>query len=341
MEQFTVVEELGRGAFGKVSKIQRNTDGKVLVWKELHFGDMSKKEKEMLVSEVNILRELRHPHIVRYYNHIIDSQSKKIYIVMEHCEGGDLRSLIKEHERENRKFDEEFVWRTMTQLCIALKECHDRRIIHRDIKPANILLDANWNVKLGDFGLARILSENSYARTHVGTPLYLAPELTRDETYDTKADLWSLGCVLYEMCALRPPFSASNHVALALKIRSGRYPPLDSRTERCSSELARALGTLLRVDTSKRSSVDDLLRLPHVRLKLRERKLNQHYNLLKRREEELMRREKELDARERSLQEWENRLQSPKAAHAAGQHADGDGSGAVWAAFRVPSISDK
>jgi NIMA (never in mitosis gene a)-related kinase len=132
------------------------------------------------VSEVNILRELNNPHIVRYHDRIIAREQKKIYIVMEFCGGGDLATMIKKKQKEAKFFEEEFIWKVFAETAIALHECHRKqngRVLHRDLKPGNVFFDSNNNVKLGDFGLARILAESSmFAQTHVGTPYYMSPE---------------------------------------------------------------------------------------------------------------------------------------------------------------------
>ncbi|RXN26742.1 serine threonine- kinase Nek2 [Labeo rohita] len=157
----------------------------ILVWKVLDYGTMAEAEKQMLVSEVNLLRELKHPNIVRYYDRIIDRTNTTLYIVMEYCEGGDLASLINRCIKDRRYLEEEFILRVMAQLSLALKECHGRSngsstVLHRDLKPANIFLDVKQNVKLGDFGLARILNhDTSFAKTFVGTPYYMSPDYLR------------------------------------------------------------------------------------------------------------------------------------------------------------------
>ncbi|ERE72671.1 serine/threonine-protein kinase Nek2-like protein [Cricetulus griseus] len=190
---------------------------------------MTEAEKQMLVSEVNLLRELKHPNIVRYYDRIIDRTNTTLYIVMEYCEGGDLASVITKGTKDRQYLEEEFVLRVMTQLTLALKECHRRSdgghtVLHRDLKPANVFLDSKHNVKLGDFGLARILNhDSSFAKTFVGTPYYMSPEQMSRLSYNEKSDIWSLGCLLYELCALMPPFTAFNQKELAGKIREGRF----------------------------------------------------------------------------------------------------------------------
>ena len=95
MDKYIELEQIGRGSFGTVHKIRRVSDGKILVWKQLDYGRMTDKEKQLVVSEVNILRELRHPNILRYHDRIIDKKRTKLYIIVEHCEGGDLRALTK------------------------------------------------------------------------------------------------------------------------------------------------------------------------------------------------------------------------------------------------------
>ena len=106
---------------------------------------------------------------------------------------------------------------------MAIHEIHKRKegkILHRDIKAANIFLDASNNVKLGDFGLAKVLNqENGFAYTNVGTPYYMSPELINEKKYNEKSDIWALGCLIYEICALQPPFMANNYLTLAVKIK--------------------------------------------------------------------------------------------------------------------------
>ena len=95
MENYEVISIIGKGNFGSISKIKRKSDNKILVWKELDYGNMSEKEKQQIVAEVNILRELKHQNIVRYYDRLIDKKNTKIYIIMEYCEGGDMGALVK------------------------------------------------------------------------------------------------------------------------------------------------------------------------------------------------------------------------------------------------------
>uniref|UniRef100_A0A3Q3CVI9 non-specific serine/threonine protein kinase n=1 Tax=Haplochromis burtoni TaxID=8153 RepID=A0A3Q3CVI9_HAPBU len=318
--------------------------GLILVWKELDYGTMAEGEKQMLVSEVNLLRELKHPNIVRYYDRIIDRTNTTLYIVMEYCEGGDLSSLISRCIKERRYLEEQFILRVMAQLTLALKECHRRSdgratVLHRDLKPANIFLDIKQNVKLGDFGLARILNhDTSFAKTFVGTPYYMSPEQINRMSYNEKSDIWSLGCLLYELCALSPPFTAYNQKELAEKIREGKFRRIPYRY---SEELNTLLGKMLNLKDYLRPSVESILqssllseavaeeqrkvqsRLQRrsadsdvplhkpaetahasaTEIRLKEQALRDREQALKEREEQLERREQELCVRERLANE--------------------------------------
>ena len=123
----------------------------------------------------------------------------------------------------------------MSQLLLALHECHRSdthpTILHRDIKPDNVFLDKLLNVKLGDFGLSRIIENPhvDFAKTYVGTPFYMSPELVHESRYNTKSDIWALGCLIYELCALEPPFQATTQAALANKIKAGKIPGLPEK----------------------------------------------------------------------------------------------------------------
>jgi len=192
-----------------VQLVRSKKTGKLLVWKKVHYGQMKEREKQQLTQEVNILASLKHENIVRYYDLIIDKKTTTLYILMEYCAGGDLSKVIKQTKEEQSSLGEDFIWRMLLQIVLALYECHkkEKKVLHRDLKPQNVFLDANQNAKLGDFGLARQMNiESVNAKTYVGTPFYMSPEQINETEYNEKSDIWSLGVVLYEMAALRPPF---------------------------------------------------------------------------------------------------------------------------------------
>ncbi|KAF2073037.1 hypothetical protein CYY_005653 [Polysphondylium violaceum] len=302
MDAYEVLGPLGKGSFGSVSKIRRKEDGRVLVWKEICYGHMQEREKQLLVNEVNILQKLKHSNIVRYYDRIIDSASYKLYIIMEFCSGGDLSQLIKKCRNDRVYIEEEVIWRTLIQILSALQEIHNRKdgvILHRDIKPGNLFLDENRNIKLGDFGLAKILNINSlYAHTFVGTPYYMSPEQIQEYPYNEKSDVWSVGCLIYEMACLSPPFEATTQAILKSKIQAGRYNPLPPQY---SENLTKIISMMINTDQSRRPNVDELLNTNFLAIRVKERKVQQYYSNLKQMEVDLKNREKLLIERERAV----------------------------------------
>lgn len=247
----------------------------------MNYGKMSEKEKTQIVAEVNILRELSHKHIVQYHDRFIDKKNQNIYIIMEYCAGGDLQKIIKSCIKNKEQISEEFIWKIFAQIVSGLHSCHRRsdlnpinrgnnnqaqdnsdiqgpqKILHRDLKPGNIFLDANNDAKVGDFGLARVMNhESQFAHTHVGTPYYMSPEQINEQKYDDKSDIWSLGCIIYEMAALSPPFKASSHLSLAIKIKAGKYNRIP---QMYSDELWETIKWMVTMSTSQRASVDELL----------------------------------------------------------------------------------
>uniref|UniRef100_A0A8C6VM21 Serine/threonine-protein kinase Nek2 n=1 Tax=Naja naja TaxID=35670 RepID=A0A8C6VM21_NAJNA len=320
-EDYEVLFTIGAGSYGRCQKVRRKADGKILVWKELDYGSMTESEKQMLVSEVNLLRELKHPNIVHYYDRIIDRTNTTLYIVMEYCECGDLASLIAKCTKERHYLDEAFVLRVLTQLTLALKECHRRSdgghtVLHRDLKPANIFLDGKKNVKLGDFGLARILHhDTSFAKTFVGTPYYMSPCCS------------TLPCMPFTFP--RPPFTAFNQKELAEKIREGKFRRIPYRY---SEQLNELITKMLNLKDYCRPSVEEILQNPLIvdlvseeqvrilerkgrrsdqdkvervsgtpsnELKLKEQQLQEKEKAIKEREHRLEQRERELCIRER------------------------------------------
>lgn len=311
MQDYEQISTLYETNTTKILQIRRKSDNKLLIAKQLDYSQMSEKSKQQLVSEVNILREMKHSNVVRYYEYIIDKSSQIITIIMEFCENGDLGSRILQAKKEKHQtgFSEEFIWRIFTQISLALHDLHKRKeglILHRDLKPANIFLDHNDNAKLGDFGFAKILEDpKDFATTKAGTLQYMPPELLNENKYTEKSEIWSLGCILYEMCSFAKPFEATNELALALKIRDGKIEQIPSKY---SNEIRRVIAWCLSINHKERPNAEDLLNIPEISRRLREKRLKENQNILKKKEEEISAKKKELSLLEENLKKREQAL---------------------------------
>ena len=171
--------------------------------------------------------------------------------------GGDLQRRIK--DQRGRPFSENQILDWFTQICLGMKHIHDRKVIHRDLKGQNIFMTTRGFVKIGDLGIAKVLQQTlQKARTCVGTPYYLSPEIVQSQPYTFSTDVWSMGVMLYEMCTLRPPFDAPSLHMLSMKIVRGAYTPVSSNF---SQGLRNLIRDCLQVTPSRRPTVNAILKL--------------------------------------------------------------------------------
>ncbi|XP_042264389.1 ribosomal protein S6 kinase alpha-6-like [Thunnus maccoyii] len=254
MDKYKLVERIGKGAFGTANLVKSKEDGHQYVIKEIYgISRMSSKERQKAQKEVEVLANMSHRNIVQYKESF--EVKDCLCIVMDYCEGGDL--LEKINSQKGELFSEEQILDWFVQICLALKHIHDKKILHRDIKPENIFLTKDGTVQLGDFGVSRVLNSTEVlATTIIGTRLYLSPEIYEDKPYNNKSDIWALGCVLYEMCTLKPAFNADNSMHMEVKIVRGFYPPV---SDHYSQELRSLLEQLLKPDPTERPSVSSIL----------------------------------------------------------------------------------
>lgn len=256
MDQYVKEKRIGEGSFGTAYLVRSKGTGAHYVMKRINFSRMTEKEKEEAMREVEVLSKMQHPYIVAYKESF--EHDKNLYIVMDYCEGGDLYTVIREHAQKGRYFSEDLILSWFVQICLALKHVHDRKILHRDIKSQNIFLTKGNNVKLGDFGIAKILKNTvDLAKTCIGTPYYLSPEICENKPYNNKSDIWALGCILYEMAALKHAFVAGNMKNLIVKIIRGSYPQLPSRY---SNDLRNLVQQLFRRNPQERPSINTILK---------------------------------------------------------------------------------
>ncbi|KAG0663855.1 G2-specific serine/threonine protein kinase [Rhodotorula mucilaginosa] len=300
---------IGHGSFGIIRKVVRKADGQVLARKELNYGRMDERDLKQLTEEVNILETLgSNDNIVRYYERFVDKPNNMLYILMEFCAGGDLAGVIQRCRKTNCILPEDVVWAYLTQITLALHDCHSETdakgkkkpvILHRDIKPENVFLDERNNLKLGDFGLSKAMQQAAMTQTYVGTPYYMSPELINGMPYDVKSDIWALGCLIYELCAGHPPFhEARTQPELAVMIREGKIPDLPKPY---SSHLGQVVKAMLRQNPKERPNTSQIKSLDSVKLQIRALELRKASRELRMRDQHVTAREKDLLAREAAV----------------------------------------
>ncbi|KAH8112774.1 kinase-like protein [Phellopilus nigrolimitatus] len=298
LKPYVLSGELGKGSFATVYRgYNENTTEQVAI-KTVSRSSLSSKLFDNLQSEIDILKSLSHRHITKLMD--IVRAEKNIYLIMEYCSGGDLTNYIKKRGKvdtleyvpspgagptyyphpKSGGLDEIVVRSFLRQLARALKFLRSRNLIHRDIKPQNLLLKpaspeelARGHplgvpiLKVADFGFARLLPNTMMAETLCGSPLYMAPEILRYEKYDAKADLWSVGAVLYETAVGRPPFRAQNHIELLKKIEHSkgvRFPDedpavldKDPNLKPVPTDIKKLIRSLLKRFPAERASFDE------------------------------------------------------------------------------------
>ncbi|GAA5898323.1 uncharacterized protein JCM6883_000991 [Sporobolomyces salmoneus] len=324
-EAYASGDVIGTGSFGIIRKVTRRTDGRVLARKELNYGRMDERDLKQLTEEVNILEQLgSNDNIVRYYERFVDKPNNMLYILMEYCEGGDLAGVIQRCRKTGCLLPEDVVWAYLTQITLALHDCHSEMdlngkrkpvILHRDIKPENVFLDKDNNLKLGDFGLSKAMQQAAMTQTYVGTPYYMSPELINGQPYDVKSDIWALGCLIYELCAGHPPFhEARTQPELAVMIREGKIPDLPKPY---TAHLGQVVRAMLKQNPKHRPNTSQIKALDTVRLQVRAlelrkatRELRLRDQLVAEREKDLLSREASVLQREQSVLARENSLRS-------------------------------
>ena len=260
MNDFQIISKLGEGAYSTVYKVKRIVDNQIYALKKVKLMNLSEKEKDNSLNEVRILASVKSNFVVSYKEAFFDEKDNTLGIVMEFADRGDLYQQIEAHKKTAKFFEEIDIWRIFIQLVKGLKALHDLKILHRDMKSANVFLFSNGCAKLGDLNVSKV-ARRGLGYTQTGTPYYASPEVWKDKPYDHKSDVWSLGCVLYEMITLRPPFRAKDMEGLFNKVCKGQFSRIP---ERFSDDLFKIVQYLLQVNSIQRPSCEQILQHPIV-----------------------------------------------------------------------------
>ena len=275
LDDFEIQKTLGKGTFGSVYLVTRKKDNKIYAIKSVILEKLSKKQQENSLNEVRILASINHQNVIGYKEAFWDEKTNSLNIVMEYADDGDLQTKINKMKNENAFFNESLIWHYAIQMIKGLKALHDKKIMHRDLKSANIFLIKNkFQCKIGDMNVSKVLKEK-LLRTQTGTPYYASPEVWLDKPYSYKSDLWSIGCVIYELCELKTPFKGDNIDDLFINICRGK---LERINKVYSDDLWKMINMLLQVDADRRVDCNQFLNCELIKKKMEELQKIEEFN---------------------------------------------------------------
>lgn len=263
-ERYELGTYLASGGCGTVMMCHKKGDpNKKFVLKYMNLNELSKNKAAGAKREAELMSELNHPNLVTL--HDVFECDGKLHLVIEHCDGGDLRERITYKKLKKMDFPYPVVRRWMIQLTEGIKALHQAKIIHRDIKPENIFLTGETDeIRIGDLGISRKIEENQRAKTRIGTPRYVSPELMDGTPYSFETDIWSLGVMLIEICTLRRVMiKPTRRARKFLCIKCGEkisveIPPIP---EKYGYELMTIARKMLKKDPAKRPTAPELLEM--------------------------------------------------------------------------------
>ena len=259
IKEYIIKQTLGKGSYGIVYKVQKENTNEIYVIKQIALRGLSQKEIDEVRQEAKILSSINSDFVVKYYDSF--EENDNINIVMEYCDEGDLNDFIIKKKESQTLIEEDLIWNLFIKITIGLAHIHQMKILHRDLKTMNIFLKNGFQVKIGDLGVAKILLKNSFAKTLIGTPYYLSPEICQEKPYNDKSDVWALGCILYELCTFKHPFDAKSQGALILKIMNNTPENINNTY---SKDLCNLIHLLLEKESEKRPSCKDILNLDFI-----------------------------------------------------------------------------
>ncbi|MEE6466272.1 hypothetical protein FKM82_006886 [Ascaphus truei] len=271
-KRYLLQHRLGKGSFGTVYLVldkKAKDEENLKVLKEIPVGELNPNETVEANLEAQLLSKLDHPAIVKFHASFLEKES--FCIITEYCEGRDLDCKIQEYKKDGKIFAESQIVEWFIQLLLGVNYMHERRILHRDLKAKNIFLKNNL-LKIGDLGVSRLLMGScDLATTFTGTPYYMSPEALKHQGYDSKSDIWSLACILYEMCCLEHAFTEYNFLSVVIKIVEGETPSLP---DRYSSDLNLLMNRMLNKDPLLRPGAGEILQVPYIGEQLQQLKWN-------------------------------------------------------------------
>ena len=257
-DTYKIGKVLGEGAFGEVRLCTHRESGEKRAVKVLKKVDMEQEEIDAMLNEINILRGVDHPNIVKIFEYFEDA--KRFYIVTQHIEGGELfDSIIK-----FGTFSEHDAAVLTRQMLSVISYCHNRNIVHRDLKPENIMLESEKSyedIKIIDFGTAQVFDPSKHLKEQIGTPYYIAPEVL-NKKYGKECDIWSSGVIVFILLSGIPPFNGVTDNEIMSRIKKGKFDFNAKVWSSVSAEAKDFISQLLTLDASKRPTAEQAMQHP-------------------------------------------------------------------------------
>ena len=255
INDFTIIKQLGSGAFSTVSLVTRKQDQKIYALKCVQISKLSPIERQNSLNEIRLLASINHKNIISYKESFYNEENQTLNIILEYADDGDLQTKIISKKKFGCFFEEKTIWSIFIQMVKGLNELHKKKIIHRDLKSANIFLMKNGVCKLGDLNVAKVV-ENGLLRTQTGTPYFASPEIWEDKPYSFKSDIWSIGCILYQMAGLKMPFQGKSIKEVYYNLKNINIQPLP---DIYSPDLMNMIKKLLKLNPEERPSTKEIL----------------------------------------------------------------------------------
>ena len=264
LNDYEILKQIGTGAFSTVSLVKSKKDNMIYALKRVELNKMMPNEKDNSLNEIRLLSSVNHVNIISYKESFYEEDTNTLNLILEYADAGDLQSKISAHKNVQKYFNEKTIWSIFIQMVQGIKVLHDKNIIHRDLKSANIFLMKNGVCKLGDLNVSKE-AKSGLLKTQTGTPYFASPEVWNGKPYGIKSDIWSLGCILYQMTTLKMPFQGNNFKEVYNNVLKCKYAPLPAIY---SKDLNLIIKKMLQIDPDKRPSASEILEDPIIKEKM-------------------------------------------------------------------------
>jgi NIMA (never in mitosis gene a)-related kinase len=270
LDNYEIIKEIGKGSFSIVYLVKKYSSQKEFALKKVNIVKLTSKERQNSLKEVNFLSEIKDPNVIGYEESFYDNDFSHLYLVMEYAPYGDLGKILQKRKKLKEYFTENDLLNIYLQISSGLKAIHAKQIIHRDLKSANIFITQydDLVLKIGDFNVSKKIDYLNLKNTQTGTPYYASPEIWENRPYDFKSDIWSLGCLFYEIASFSTPFRGNNMKELYQNILKGNMAPLPKQY---SNNISKIIKMCLRQDANLRPNIND------IKFYIENLKLEQHF----------------------------------------------------------------